>query len=112
FSAHRRFHPFPTRRSSDLTLLPTFQMFYREVGTTEYKYLGSVSNGFLRTTLLKTDGTQYDFKAIWNERVKVVGGHSISEDNTATVGIGPGDIIGSKAGSTNLAILTEECNNL
>lgn len=95
-----------------ITLLPTFQMFYREVGTTEYKYLGSVSNGFLRTTLLKTDGTQYDFKAIWNERVKVVGGHSISEDNTATVGIGPGDIIGSKAGSTNLAILTEECNNL
>lgn len=95
-----------------ITLLPTFQLFYRESGTTEFKYLGAVDNGFLRTTLLKTDGTQYDFKAIWNERVKIVNGHTISEDNTATVGIQPGDIIGTKAGATNLAILTEECNNL
>jgi len=95
-----------------VTLLPTFQMFYRESGTTEFKYLGSVSNGFLRTTLLKTDGTKYDFKAIWNERVKIVNDHSVSEDNTATVGIETGDIIGSKAGATNLAILAEECNKL
>src|SRR5690606_3404623 len=95
-----------------VTLLPTFQMFYRESGTTEFKYLGSVSNGFLRTTLLKTDGTKYDFKAIWNERVKIVNDHSVSEDNTATVGIETGDIMGSKAGATNLAILAEECNNL
>ncbi|NGM67263.1 hypothetical protein [Sphingobacterium sp. SGR-19] len=99
-------------QTSVITLLPTFQMFYRESGTTEFKYLGSVSNGFLRTTQLKTDGTQYDFKAIWNERVKVVNGHAVSEDNEATVGIEPGDIIGTKAGATNLAILTEECNNL
>ncbi|MBD1427785.1 hypothetical protein [Sphingobacterium arenae] len=95
-----------------VTLLPTFQMFYRESGTTEFKYLGSVSNGFLRTTLLKTDGTKYDFKAIWNERVKIVNDHAVSEDNTATVGIETGDIMGSKAGATNLAILAEECNNL
>lgn len=99
-------------QTSVITLLPTFQMFYRESGTTEFKYLGSVSNGFLRTTLLKTDGTQYDFKAIWNDRVKIVNGHAVSEDNTATVGIQPGDIIGTKAGATNLAILTEECNKL
>src|SRR5690606_18970810 len=72
-------------QSTVVTLLPTFQLFYREVGTSEFKYLGSVNNGYLRTTLLKTDGTKYDFKAIWNERVKIVNDHTVTEDNTATV---------------------------
>lgn len=99
-------------QTDPITLLPTFQMFYRVHGTSEYKYLGAVDNGFLRTTLLKTDGTRYDFKAIWKDRVKVVGDKTVQEDNTATVGIAPGDIIGEKAGATNLAILTEECGNL
>ncbi len=95
-----------------ITLLPTFQLFYRVTGTREFKFLGTVTNGFLRTTLLRTEGTKYDFKAIWNNRVKVVGGKTISVDNTDTVGIQPGDIMGEKAGATNLAILTEECGNL
>lgn len=95
-----------------ITLLPTFQLFYRASGTTEFKYLGEVNNGYLRTSLLKTDGTEYDFKAIWGERVKVVNNHTVSEDNAATVGTAPGDIIGEHAGLTNLAILTQECNNL
>src|SRR5690606_13947288 len=99
-------------QTSVITLLPTFQMFYRESGTTEFKYLGSVSNGYLRTTLLKTDGTKYDFKAIWNERVKIVGNHTIKVDNTDTVGEAPGDILGDHTPLTNLAILTEECNKL
>ncbi len=95
-----------------ITLLPTFQMFYRVAGTGEYKYLGAVNNGFLRTTLLRTDGTLYDFRAVWKGRVKTVQRKAIMADNTATVGIAPGDIIGEKAGATNLAILTEECGNL
>lgn len=95
-----------------ITLLPTFQLYYRPTGTQAYTFLGTVTNGFLRTTLLRTDGTRYDFRAIWNNRVKVVGGKTISVDNTATVGIQPGDIIGEKAGATNLAILTEECGKL
>lgn len=99
-------------KTETITLLPSFQMFYRVSGTATYKYLGTVDNGFLRTTLLKTDGTKYDFKAIWGERVKEVGGKTIQTDNTATVGIKPGDIIGTKAGATNLAILTEECGKL
>jgi len=98
--------------TTPITLLPTFQMYYRVVGSVEYKYLGTVDNGFLRTTLLKTDGTKYDFKAIWNDKVKVVNGHTVQLDNTATVGIGSGDIIGNKAGATNLAILAEECDKL
>ncbi|RZF58951.1 hypothetical protein EWE74_16665 [Sphingobacterium corticibacterium] len=99
-------------QTSVITLLPTFQLFYREVGTTEFKYLGSVSNGYLRTTSLKTDGTKYDFKAIWNERVKIVNDHTVTEDNTATVGTAQGDILGDHVPLTNLAILTEECNKL
>jgi len=99
-------------KTTTITLLPTFQLFYRVSGTAEFKYLGTVDNGFLRTSLLKTDGTEYDFKAIWSDRVKVVNKHTVSEDNTATVGIQPGDIIGEKAGATNLAILTEECSKL
>ncbi|PRD46859.1 hypothetical protein [Sphingobacterium haloxyli] len=99
-------------KTNVITLLPTFQMFYRESGTAEFKYLGAVDNGFLRTSLLKTDGTEYDFKAIWGQRVKIVNNHAVREDNTSTVGIQPGDIIGAKAGATNLAILTEECNKL
>lgn len=95
-----------------ITLLPTFQLFYRESGVAEFKYLGEVNNGYLRTSLLKTDGTKYDFKAIWNERVKIVGNHIIKEDNTATVGTAPGDILGDHTPLTNLAILTQECNNL
>lgn len=99
-------------QSSVVTLLPTFQMFYREVGTTEFKYLGSVNNGYLRTTLLKTDGTKYDFKAIWNDRVKIVNDHTVTEDNTATVGTAQGDILGDHVPLTNLAILQQECDKL
>ncbi|WP_286894774.1 MULTISPECIES: hypothetical protein [Sphingobacterium] len=99
-------------KTTTITLLPTFQLFYRVSGTGTYQFLGTVDNGFLRTTLLKTDGTKYDFKAIWGQRVKEVNAKTIAVDNTATVGIQPGDIIGTKAGATNLAILTEECGKL
>lgn len=93
-----------------LTVLPTFELQYRIAGTGTFEYLGQVTNGFLQTTLLKSDGTRYDFRAIYNNRVKVVNNKTVNEDNSGTVGIGDNDIIGEKAGSTNLAILTEECN--
>lgn len=95
-----------------ITLLPTFHMHYRVAGTGQYKFLGTVTNGLLRTSLLKTDGTKYDFKAYYKTHVKTVTGRSIQEDNSATVGLKPGDIIGEKVGATNLAILKEECKNL
>lgn len=99
-------------KSETITVLPTFQMFYRVSGTETFKVLGTVKNGFLRTSLLKTDGTEYDFKAVWNDRVKIVNRKTVLQDNNATVGIKPGDVIGSKDGATNLEILTEECNKL
>jgi len=99
-------------KTTVITLLPVFDMYYRVAGTGEYKFLGTVKNGLLRTSLLKTDGTKYDFKAYYNNKVKTVLNKTVKEDNSATVGIGPGDIIGEKAGATNLAILKEECKNL
>lgn len=99
-------------KTTPITLLPTFQMEYRVSGTSTWIYLGEVNNGFLSTTLLKADGTQYDFRATWKNRTKTVNRKTVQESNLATVGIQPGDIIGEKAGATNLAILTEECGNL
>ncbi|MBE8719317.1 hypothetical protein C4F40_01055 [Sphingobacterium sp. Ka21] len=95
-----------------ITVVPTFQLQYRISGTSTWEYLGVVTDGYIRTSLLKSDGTLYDFRAVWNERVKVVGNHTVQEDNRGTVGVGSGDIIGEHAGDTNLAILTEECNEL
>jgi len=95
-----------------LTILPTFELQYRVVGTNNWEYLGQVTNGFLQTAILKSDGTRYDFRAIWNNRVKIVNNKTVEEDNSGTVGIGNNDIIGERAGATNLAILTEECGKL
>ncbi len=95
-----------------ITLLPTFHIHYREAGKGEFKLLGTVSNGLLRTSLLKTDGTKYDFKAFYSGKVKTVNGKTVQADNSATIGIQPGDIIGEKAGATNLAILKEECKKI
>jgi len=61
---------------------------------------------------LKTDGTKYDFKAIWNDRIKIVNGKTVKKDNSATVGTLPGNLIGTMDGATNLAILKEECDKL
>lgn len=95
-----------------ITVLPTFQLFYRVSGTPAFAYLGEVSNGLLQTALLKSDGTAYDFRAVWNERTKTVANKTVEADNTSTVGTQPGDIIGVKGGATNLAMLTEECDKL
>lgn len=96
-----------------ITILPNFKIFYKVSGSTaEYAFLGEVNNGLLRTSLLKTDGTKYNFKAYYKDKVKVVLNKTVIRDNTATLGIQPGDILGEKVGATNLAILTEECNKL
>lgn len=100
-------------QSDVISVLPTFYLYYREHGSgDDFKFLGVVTNGFLSTKLLTVDTVPYDFKAIWGNEIKIVGNHTVQEDNSGTVGIEPGDIIGTKAGATNLAILTEKCNEL
>lgn len=99
-------------KSSTVTVLPTFQLYYRLAGTGSFKLLGEVDNGFLSTSFLKTDGTKYDFRAVWDGKTKTVNGKTVQVDNSGTIGIKPGDIIGEKVGATNLEILTEECAKL
>ncbi len=96
-----------------ITVLPTFYLYYNERGVDDgYKFLGVVTNGFISTKLLKIETAVYNFKAVWGNQVKIVGGHRLKADNSGTVGIEPGDIIGEKDGANNLSILTEKCNEL
>lgn len=98
---------------NDLTLnvLPTFYLYYKATNDTEYKLLGVVKNGFISSSML-TAGAEYDFKAVWGENVKVVNNKVVTADNSATVGVKPGDIIGEKAGAVNLGMLNEACNTV
>ncbi|MGJ1305732.1 hypothetical protein [Sphingobacterium siyangense] len=95
-----------------ITVLPSFQLYYRVTGSNTWLYLGQVNKGLISTAMLKSDGTKYDFRAIYNGKTKVVNGKTVQKDNSGTIGINSGDIIGEKAGATNLAILVEECNKL
>lgn len=92
-----------------VTLLPTFYLYYKETGTQDpFKIIGTVSKGYITTTLLSTSKT-YDFKAVWGTYVKYAGAKTVTVDNTATVGDGPNELIGTRAGATNLEILKEVC---
>ena len=93
-----------------VTLLPTFYLYYKETGkpATDYKLLGTVTKGYISTNLLTTTKT-YDFKAVWGTYVKYANGKTVTADNSATVGDGPNELIGTKAGATNLEMLKEVC---
>lgn len=93
-----------------VTILPTFYLYYKNAGTTEnsFKLLGTVTKGFISTALLDPTKT-YDFKAVWGTFVKYAYGKKVNIDNTATVGDGSNELIGTKAGATNLKMLSEVC---
>lgn len=93
-----------------VTLLPTFYLYYKDAGapTTAFKLLGTVTKGYISTTLLSTS-KPYDFKAVWGSYVKLASNKTVSVDNAATVGDGPNEIIGTMAGATNLEMLKEVC---
>jgi len=98
-----------------INVLPTFYLYFKIAGTADsnYKLIGKVVNGYISTTLLDVT-KRFDFKAVWGSTVKVVKDKSVSADNTATVGDnqGAGELIGTKAGATNLEILKEKCDGL
>jgi len=94
-----------------LNVLPTFYLYYRATNDTEYKLLGVVKNGFISSSML-TAGAEYDFKGVWGNKVKIVNNKVVTADNSGTVGIEPGDIIGEKAGAVNLEMLTEACKTV
>jgi len=95
-------------------VIPTFYLYYRQRGTgMDWEFLGIVVNGFISTKMLIPDeNVRYDFKAVWGNEVKIVGDHAVKQDNSGTVGTEPGDIIGEHAGATNLAMLSEKCDEL
>lgn len=101
--------------SKPITVLPTFYLYFKITGSPDKDYvlLGKVVKGYISTNLLDVT-KMYDFKAVWGSNVKVVNDKSVSADNTATVGDNQsaGELIGSKAGATNLEMLKENCSDL
>ncbi|WP_300599188.1 hypothetical protein [Niabella sp.] len=93
-----------------VNVLPTFYLYYKIHGQTGFKLLGIVTNGYISTTLLDP-AKKYDFKAVWGSTVKEANDVTVKVDNTATVGDNPagGEILGTKAGATNLELLKEKC---
>jgi|GEM_PF-333201 len=93
-----------------VTILPTFYLYYKIHGQTGYKLVGIVTNGYISTTLLDP-AKKYDFRAVWGATVKDVNDVAVKVDNTATVGdnAAGGEILGTKAGATNLELLKEKC---
>ncbi|MCD2425453.1 hypothetical protein LQ567_21900 [Niabella pedocola] len=93
-----------------VNVLPTFYLYYKIHGQAGYKLLGIVTNGYISTTLLDP-GKKYDFRAVWGATVKDVNDVAVKVDNTATVGdnAAGGEILGTKAGATNLELLKEKC---
>lgn len=98
-------------KTQNVTLLPDFYLYYKPTGAPEnqFKLLGLVNKGYISTTLLNTTSV-YDFKAVWGTYVKYANAKTVKVDNSATVGDGPGELIGDKAGATNLQILKEVCS--
>ncbi|MGF7231323.1 hypothetical protein [Arachidicoccus sp.] len=102
-------------KNAPVAILPTFYLYYKIAGSpnSAYLLLGKVTKGYISTNVLDIT-KKYDFKAIWGSTVKVVNNHSIVADNSATVGDNQsaGEIIGTKAGATNLDMLQQACDQL
>lgn len=96
-------------KTTNVEALPTFQLYYRLAGTGEsFMPLGEVVNGYISTTSLDVT-KRYDFRGVWNDKIKTVGNKAIEANNTGTVGVGPGMIIGEIAPANNLQMLNEAC---
>jgi len=96
-------------KTVNVEALPTFQLYYRLAGSnSSFLPLGEVVNGFISTTSLDVT-KRYDFRGVWNDKIKTVGNKAIEANNTGTVGQGPGLIIGEVAPANNLQMLNEAC---
>lgn len=92
--------------------VPNFDLYYKAVGAPESQYalLGTVTNGSIKTTLLKV-GTNYDFRAYWGNTIKTVGNRPITTADMSTV-VGENDFLGSKSPQYNKSLLIEACKGL
>lgn len=93
-----------------VTIPPDFYLYYREAKSASdpsgFKMLGLVKDGKFKTNLLTTT-QEYDFKAIWGSRTKVVYKKKVSLNNSTEVGQGN---TGTGSPKQNLDILIQECN--
>ncbi|MGV3706160.1 MAG: hypothetical protein ACO1NU_12360 [Arcticibacter sp.] len=88
--------------------LPSFQLYYRLAGSNaSFMPLGEVVNGYISTTSLDVT-KRYDFRGVWNDRIKTVGNKAIEANNSTTVGP-EGGFLGNIAPANNLQMLTEAC---
>ena len=92
--------------------VPGFDLYYKVAGAPEgdYKLLGTVVNGSIKTTLL-TVGKNYDFRAFWNNTVKTVGNRPISASDMS-ITVGENDFLGTKSPNYNKSLLIEACKGI
>lgn len=96
-------------KTANVEALPTFQLYYRLAGSNAtFLPLGEVVNGYISTTALDVT-KKYDFRGVWNDKIKTVGNRAIEANNSGTVGQGPGLILGTVAPANNLQMLNEAC---
>lgn len=89
--------------------VPNFDLYYKPVGApdSQYKLLGTVLKGSIKTTLLKV-GVNYDFRAFWGNQVKTVVNRPISLSDMS-VTVGENDFLGTKSPQYNKSLLIEAC---
>ena len=92
--------------------VPNFDLYYKAVGApdSQYTLLGTVTNGSIKTTLLKV-GTSYDFRAFWGNTVKTVGNRAITTADMSET-VGENDFLGSKSPQYNKSLLIEACKGI
>jgi hypothetical protein len=92
--------------------VPNFDLYYKAVGTpdSQYTLLGTVTNGSIKTALLKV-GTNYDFRAFWGNAVKTVNNRPISKADMSET-VGENDFLGSKSPQYNKSLLIEACKGI
>jgi hypothetical protein len=92
--------------------VPNFDLYYKAVGApdSQYTLLGTVTNGSIKTTLLKV-GTSYDFRAFWGNTVKTVNNRPITKADMSET-VGENDFLGSKSPQYNKSLLIEACKGI
>jgi hypothetical protein len=92
--------------------VPNFDLYYKAVGApdSQYTLLGTVTNGSIKTTLLKV-GTSYDFRAFWGNTVKTVNNRPITTADMSET-VGENDFLGSKSPQYNKSLLIEACKGI
>lgn len=98
-------------QTATVTALPTFQLYYRLSGTNaDFLPLGDVVKGYISTTSLDVT-KRYDFRGVWDDKIKTVVNKVIAADNSTTVGDGAGENLGQNP-VNNLQMLNEACDSI